>query len=92
MMTNVISNRRYICIGFTSELLCDAKDYCNHRVASSGKRGELEVGDVKLAIRLNDAPTFGADPKDVIINETRDEINHQNLLELLDTDRIAVKV
>ena len=59
---------------FTSEILCDAKDFATH-----AGRNEIEVDDIKLAIRLHDSRTNAFDPKLKFVLDTQEIINAKPL-------------
>ena len=59
---------------FTSDLLCDAKDYSNH-----AGRSEVDASDIKLALELMDARANGNNNQIKVIQEIAEEINSQPL-------------
>ena len=59
---------------FTSEILCDAKDYATH-----AGHPELGADDIKLAMKLHDSRTNAIDPRLKFIYDAHEAINSKPL-------------
>jgi hypothetical protein len=81
-----VSCRAFFRAGFVAELLCDAKDYSVH-----AKKTDIEAQDIKLAIKLNEVKISGVDSSRAVIEEMKNEINKQGLVDFVDPDAVLTR-
>lgn len=71
---------------FAGDLLCDAKDYATHR----GQK-DVDVSDVKLALKLTQSMNVAVTPLEQQINSTKDMINRIPLSRLVCQDTYGAR-
>jgi len=68
------------------DLLCDARDYANHRGAA-----DIDANDIKLAVQLNKACKSRVHPAMNFVEEIGREINKLPLAQLIDEKQYAAR-
>lgn len=71
---------------FAGELLRDAMDYANH-----ANRTDIDIEDIRLAIRMSDSYVTGIDPRLQIINKVADSINQKSLESMLPKENVFIR-
>ena len=69
------------------DLLCDARDYANHRGAGQ----DLDAADVQLAVKLSPVYTARAQPVDGAVKEVMDRVNRVPLSRLVNSDAFVIR-
>jgi len=68
------------------DLLCDARDYANHRGAA-----DIDASDIKIAVQLSKACKSRVHPAMSFVEEVGREINRTPLAPLIDEKQYAVR-
>ena len=71
----------------TGDLLCDARDYANHRTAGH----DLDASDIKLAVKLSRVYTARAQPVDGAVKEIMYSVNKVPLSTQVNSDTFIVR-
>ena len=82
----VLAALRECAAAFAGDLLCDAKDYAMHR-----GQNEIDVSDVKLALKLTQSMNVAVNPLEQQINSTKEMINRIPLSKLVCQDTYGAR-